>query len=59
MSLGQLILLLLLVFLFVCSGLIVVNGMIHDREKAIKIGFAGVIIALILLLGSYCVIFEF
>jgi len=59
MSLGQLILLLLLVFLFVCSGLVVVNGMIHDRDRAIKIGFAGVIIALILLLGSYCVIFEF
>lgn len=59
MSLGQLVSLLLLVFLFVCSGLIVVNGMIHDREKAMKIGFAGVIIALILLLGSYCVIFKF
>ncbi len=59
MNLGQLVLLLLLVFLFVCSGLVVVNGMIYDREKAIKIGFAGVIIALLLLLGCYCVIFEF
>lgn len=59
MSLGQLMVLLLLVFFFVCSGLIVVNGMIHDKEKNIKLGFAGVIIALLLLLGSYCVIFEF
>lgn len=59
MSLSQLVFLFLLVAFFVGSGLVVVNGMIQDREKFIKAGLTGVIIALLLLLGSYCIIFEF
>lgn len=54
MYIGQLVVFFLLILLFVYSGFVVVNGITHNREKAVKVGYAGVYIALILLLGSYC-----